>query len=309
MKFQRSEVIVTVMMFLFLCGCVSPTKMEQKIQQKEPYGTLSSTKAPKELANCIVSKVQSELVEKTTGYHFRVEEDFNVALQKKPDQTYHVTITLTNIRNPLMVGDVQIKPSVNGSMVEYRTFGLWVWKGRLWRIVEGCALGATVPIAGLNEDLYKASGRGDLPEVKRLLAKGADVNGKIEVGGELGIPKGATTTALIAASSDGHREVVEALLAGGADVNGKGIMGYTALMAASTFNHPEIVRLLLDKGADVNAMTKTNRTALGENNSASGGPPNPEIREMLIKAGADPGTEQAWRKYHLPPPEKLPGVR
>ena len=85
--------------------------------------------------------------------------------------------------------------------------------------------------------------------------------------------------------------------------------GRTVLMHACAAplhqNHPEFVQLLLDKGADVNAMSKTNRTALGDA-SMNG---HKEIREMLIKAGADPGTEQAWRKYHLPPPEKLPGVR
>jgi hypothetical protein len=40
------------------------------------------------------------------------------------------------------------------------------------------ALLTTVAIAGVNEDLITASMRGDLPEVKRLLAKGADVNAK-----------------------------------------------------------------------------------------------------------------------------------
>jgi ankyrin repeat protein len=119
-----------------------------------------------------------------------------------------------------------------------------------------------VAVAGVKDDLIKAAGRGDFPEVKRLLAKGADVNAKDDLG----------MTALILASGLGHREVVQ---------------------------------LLLDKGADVNTMSKTNRTALGDA-SMNG---RKEIREMLIKAGADPGTEQAWRKYHLPPPEKLPGVR
>jgi ankyrin repeat protein len=162
-------------------------------------------------------------------------------------------------------------------------------------------------LAGVNEDLYEASGRGDLPEVKRLLAKGADVNAKIEVGGVRGIPKGVKSTALMAASGMGHQEIVQILLEKGADVNARTYAGMTPLMAASGMGHREIVQMLLDKGADVNAMSKTGRTALGE--TIMSGRPHPEIREMLLKAGADPRTEQAWRKYHLPPPEKLPGVR
>jgi ankyrin repeat protein len=111
----------------------------------------------------------------------------------------------------------------------------------------------------------------------------------------------------MSASFGGHREVVEALLAKGADVNAKDDLGMTALILASGLGHREVVQLLLDKGADVNAMSKTGRTALGE--TIMSGRPHPEIREMLLKAGAYPRTEQAWRKYHLPPPEKLPGVR
>jgi hypothetical protein len=38
------------------------------------------------------------------------------------------------------------------------------------------ALLATVALAVVNEDLFKAAERGDLPEVKRLLTRGADVN-------------------------------------------------------------------------------------------------------------------------------------
>ena len=89
--------------------------------------------------------------------------------------------------------------------------------------------------AGMNEDLFKASERGDLPEVKRLLDKGADVNAKVEGGGIGDIPKYGGNTALMGASFGGHLEVVEALLAGGADVNAKNDLGMTALILASGF--------------------------------------------------------------------------
>jgi ankyrin repeat protein len=154
------------------------------------------------------------------------------------------------------------------------------------------ALWATVAIAGINEDLVEAARRGDLPEVKSLLAKGADVNAKIKVGGRLNIPKEATTTALKAASFGGHREVVEELLDNGADVNAKDYKGYTALMAACAFNRPEVVQLLLDKGADVNAMASGNRTAFSEANGIR------EIQEMLIEAGAMDMWSLWWRLKH-----------
>jgi len=54
----------------------------------------------------------------------------------------------------------------------------------------------------VNEDLMKAAFRGDLPEVKRLVAKGAEVNAKANNG----------ETALIAALKNGHPEVRELLI-------------------------------------------------------------------------------------------------
>jgi hypothetical protein len=49
-------------------------------------------------------------------------------------------------------------------------------------LIKAGAFGA---IARVNEDLIKAARRGDLPEVKRLIAKGADVNGKNIYGNRL----------------------------------------------------------------------------------------------------------------------------
>jgi hypothetical protein len=142
---------------------------------------------------------------------------------------------------------------------------------------------ATVGIAGLDEDLRKASGLGDLSEVNRLLAKGADVNAKDRIG----------STALMCASQFGHHKVVEALLAKGADVNAKEKgYGQTALMLASMRRHPEVVQALLAKGADVNAKDKFGLTALDWayiSLPCGGLPPKPEIQEMLIKAGAKKG--------------------
>ncbi len=114
------------------------------------------------------------------------------------------------------------------------------------------ALWATAAMAGLNDDLIKAATSGNLPEVKSLIAKGAEVNAKTDKG----------ETALIGASSNGHREIVEALLAKGAEVNAKRTDGLTALMAASFDGHYKIVLALLARGAEVNAKTSKGGTAL-----------------------------------------------
>jgi ankyrin repeat protein len=135
-------------------------------------------------------------------------------------------------------------------------------------------LGATVVIAGVNEDFREAANRGDLPAVKDFIAKGADVNSKANTG----------ETALMRASYTGRKEVVQLLLAKGADVNAAtteniilaiqlttslrtgtatGLSpGTHALSFAAHEGHKEVVQLLLAKGADVNAKDKKGKTAL-----------------------------------------------
>jgi uncharacterized protein len=61
------------------------------------------------------------------------------------------------------------------------------------------ALSTTIAFAGINDDLIAAAREGDLPEVKRLLARGAEVNAKNEYG----------KTALMLATIMGHRKVVK----------------------------------------------------------------------------------------------------
>jgi ankyrin repeat protein len=96
----------------------------------------------------------------------------------------------------------------------------------------------------LNADLIKASFSGNLPEVKRLLDKGANVNASRENG----------MTALIGASMEGQQEIVELLLAKGAEVDAKVYFfgrnaGATAYDLASQKDHQEIVKLLVRAGA------------------------------------------------------------
>ena len=65
----------------------------------------------------------------------------------------------------------------------------------------------------LGEALFWASLRGDLPEVRRLLALGADARYDLEEGESKGC------FPLLAVSVNDYADVIEALVAGGADPN------------------------------------------------------------------------------------------
>ncbi|MGB5157268.1 ankyrin repeat domain-containing protein [Desulfobacterium sp. N47] len=92
-----------------------------------------------------------------------------------------------------------------------------VYKRRTAMSIIGIIMCWTIAaFAGVNEDLVKATGRGDLSEVKRLISQGADVNTKVNVD-----TKVKNGTVLMAASLNGYCEIVEEFLLKGADVNVK----------------------------------------------------------------------------------------
>lgn len=131
-----------------------------------------------------------------------------------------------------------------------------------------------------NEDLVRAAARGDLGEVKRLLAAGVDENatdGK------------ERWTALHMAAAYCHEPVVSTLLAMGADPNAKCKDGGTPLHNASGPNalsftvSGNIVRALLKAGADVNAKDKRGWTPLHQ----AAGARNHAVVQVLLAAGAD----------------------
>jgi ankyrin repeat protein len=104
----------------------------------------------------------------------------------------------------------------------------------------------------LNAQLMRAVERVNLPRVKTLLARGADVNA---------ISKSTMpATPLMQACGQRLTEIVKVLLENGADVNAKTDDGRTALMAASSGPRAKIVKMLLDRGADVNAQAKSGQT-------------------------------------------------
>lgn len=128
---------------------------------------------------------------------------------------------------------------------------------------------------------------GDLRKVQLLLAAGAHINARSELG---------NTSLILAARRPGAGEVVELLLDKGADVNAANKFGVTALMAATAANDLASMKLLLKHGADVNANPRAyevdpiwggGRTPLMW--AAFLG--NAEAATLLLSHGADPNRQ------------------
>ena len=99
--------------------------------------------------------------------------------------------------------------------------------------------------------LHDAAERGDLDEVKRLIAEGANLNA---IDDKLG------GTPLHYAALRGHKAIAELLIAKGADVNASDHLGTTALHWTVIFDHLAVVKLLIANGADVNAKAVNGQT-------------------------------------------------
>ena len=104
----------------------------------------------------------------------------------------------------------------------------------------------------LDDELLDQAWEGDAAVVELLLAAGADVKAKNNIG----------WTALHYAATRGYAAVAELLLAAGADVDAKSEYGSTALHFAAARGYDDVVELLLVAGADVEAKSNTGWTAL-----------------------------------------------
>lgn len=125
----------------------------------------------------------------------------------------------------------------------------------------------------LNGRLAEAVKNGDAAEVRRLLAAGADMEARDDIG----------RTPLILAAWLGDAVTAKALVGAGADVNAKDEHGRTPLILAAWSGSAEIANLLVGAGADLNARTHDGRTALVE--AAEHG--EAEVANLLVAAGAD----------------------
>ena len=165
----------------------------------------------------------------------------------------------------------------------------------------------------LNQELFVAVDAQAVGTVVKLLAAGADVNGRdrdgmtplmhaaLEGSDELTrllLAKGAVVnlkdtfgiTALMQAAWAGHTQVVEMLIAQGADLNLQSVLevprlkkaGVSALMGASMNGNLEVVRILLDKDARLNQQDAQGQTALMHASQQG----NPQVVDLLLSKGA-----------------------
>jgi uncharacterized protein len=143
-------------------------------------------------------------------------------------------------------------------------------------VVAGSAA-AQAPSA--NHRLVLAAERGDAPEVRRLIAAGADVNWQDE----------KQDSAFLVAGARGHAEVVKLTLAAGANLKSTNRYGGTALIPACHYGHVETVKVLLATAIDVDHVNRLGWTALLEAVIlGDGGPKHIEITRLLLARRANP---------------------
>lgn len=104
----------------------------------------------------------------------------------------------------------------------------------------------------LGNQLVEDATSGNLKEVKKLIADGADVDYKSH----------CSWTPLIKAAMYDHQEVVTCLIDASADVNAKDKYGKTALFWAAQRGYHLIVECLIKAGADINERDNDGCTAL-----------------------------------------------
>jgi ankyrin repeat protein len=105
----------------------------------------------------------------------------------------------------------------------------------------------------IDQELFEAGNENNLPEVRRLLSVGADVNAPYDEDGE---------TPLLRASFLGHLQVVNELLKHGADSESTDFGGLTSLSLAACKGRLAVVKELLLHGADIDAIDDGGSTRL-----------------------------------------------
>ncbi len=141
--------------------------------------------------------------------------------------------------------------------------------------VNFVTMGLVVSTIVYENPLSLAVSNDDIEEVKNLIAKGADVNGREK--------NSKNTTPLFLAVENGNAEITETLLNFGAKINARDDEKQTPLMKLDEDATPELVRLLIKHGAKINLTDKQGNTALilaVEYGRA-------EVLQELINNGAD----------------------
>ena len=125
----------------------------------------------------------------------------------------------------------------------------------------------------LDQALYEASENGDIPDIKRLLDAGANVNCAIDGDG----------SPLIGAAREGRLEAVRLLLEHGADPNMPVQGDGNPLIMAAREGHADVVSFLLDRGAKVDQMVPGDENALIQ----ASGEGHLDVVKLLVTRGAD----------------------
>ncbi|MEW6366946.1 MAG: ankyrin repeat domain-containing protein [Acidobacteriota bacterium] len=149
--------------------------------------------------------------------------------------------------------------------------------------------------------------------VNRLLAQGADINGRdpkgftplmiaawhgkketvallLSAGAQAGARSLTGTTALMLAADTGHEDVVKMLLSAGALADVGDSNGWTALMMAARKNQTGIVRALLGQGVDIDARNIDGSSAILY--AVEEG--HTESVRLLLAENADLATPNRW---------------
>jgi len=168
---------------------------------------------------------------------------------------------------------------------------------------------AARPVPGA---LVRAAAAGDTAEVRRLLAAGADVDGRtadgrtavtaaalgdhvataralIDAGADVDLQDADRNNALLVCGETGSVAMLREVLRAKPDLTATNRFGGTALIPASDRGHVDMVRALLRTEIDVDHVNNLGWTALLEAVIlGDGGGAHQEIVRILLAAGADP---------------------
>ncbi len=133
--------------------------------------------------------------------------------------------------------------------------------------------------AQLNQELFAAVDVQDVGAVPKLLAAGADVNGRDRDG----------MTPLMHAALQGSSELTQLLLGKGAAVNPTDTFGVTALMQAAWAGHTRVVEMLMAQGADLNlqSVLEVPRLRKAGTNALMGASMNGNIEVVRLLLASD----------------------
>jgi ankyrin repeat protein len=138
--------------------------------------------------------------------------------------------------------------------------------------------------------LHAAAQAGALDLVKKLLAKGANLNAKTDPAQAAGFrPAAGEQTPLLLAARFNHVDVMRALIEAGADTKLKGQDGAGFLLAASASGRVEAAKYAFEFDKDIKAVDNRGRTAMHECVSNPGSGATQEERTELVQFLADIG--------------------